>query len=55
MFVDVMIRRRAGLEEPVGALNARLLEQLISLPDFWGERKPQGMLRSSKARQLPSI
>ena len=39
MFVDVMIRRRAALNEPVDALNAGFLEQLAGIPDVWGEGK----------------
>ena len=39
MFVDVMIRRRAKLDEPIPALNARLLEQFIAVPCFWGQGK----------------
>jgi hypothetical protein len=39
MFVDIMIRRRAKLEEQIPALNARLLEQFMALPGFWGEGK----------------
>jgi len=39
MFVDVMIRRRARLDEPIPALNARLLEQFIAVPGFWGQGK----------------
>jgi hypothetical protein len=39
MFVDVMIRRRARLDEPIPALNARLLEQFAAVPGFWGQGK----------------
>jgi hypothetical protein len=39
MFVDVMIRRRARLDEPVPVLNAKLLERFVAVPGFWGEGK----------------
>jgi hypothetical protein len=39
MFVDVMIRRRARLDEPMEALNARIVAQLMAVPGFWGEGK----------------
>jgi hypothetical protein len=39
MFVDVMIRRRARLDEPIPALNRRLVEQLVAVPSFWGQGK----------------
>jgi hypothetical protein len=39
MFVDVMIRRRARLDEPIPELNARFLEQFVAVPGFWGEGK----------------
>jgi hypothetical protein len=39
MFVDVMIRRRARLDEPIPQLNARFLEQFVAVPGFWGEGK----------------
>jgi hypothetical protein len=39
MFVDVMIRRRARLDEPIPALNARFLAQFVAVPDFWGQGK----------------
>lgn len=39
MFVDVHLRRRARLDEPMEALNARLVEQMAGLAGFWGEGK----------------
>lgn len=39
MFVDVMIRRRARLDEPIPMLNARLVEQFVAIPGFWGADK----------------
>lgn len=39
MFVDVMIRRRARLDEPIPVFNARLVEQFTAVPGFWGEGK----------------
>jgi hypothetical protein len=39
MFVDVMIRRRARLDEPVEALNAKMVDQLRAVPGVWGEGK----------------
>jgi hypothetical protein len=39
MFVDVMIRRRARLDEPIPELNAKFLEQFVAVPGFWGEGK----------------
>lgn len=39
MFVDVMMRRRARLDEPIATLNARLVEQFVAVPTFWGEGK----------------
>jgi hypothetical protein len=37
MFVDVVMRRRARLDEPIPTLNAKLVEQFIAVPGFWGE------------------
>ena len=39
MFVDVMMRRRARLDEPISALNAKLLDQFVAVPGFWAEGK----------------
>lgn len=39
MFVDVQMRRRGRLDEPIPTLNARLVEQFIAVPGFWGEGK----------------
>jgi hypothetical protein len=39
MFVDLKMRRRARLDEPISTLNARLVEQFMAVPGFWGEGK----------------
>jgi hypothetical protein len=39
MFLDVQMRRRARLDEPIPTLNARLVEQFMTVPGFWGEGK----------------
>jgi hypothetical protein len=39
MFVDVQMRRRARLDEPISTLNAGLVEQFMAVPGFWGEGK----------------
>jgi hypothetical protein len=39
MFVDVVMRRRARLDEPMPEFNARLVEQFLAIPGFWGEGK----------------
>jgi hypothetical protein len=39
MFVDVMMRRRGRVDEPIPALNAALIEQFMAVPGFWGEGK----------------
>jgi hypothetical protein len=39
MFVDLRMRRRARLDEPIPTLNAKLVEQFMAVPGFWGEGK----------------
>lgn len=39
MYVDFMLRRRAALDEPSPVLNAKLVGQLVAVPDFWGDGK----------------
>ena len=39
MFVDVMMRRRARLDEPIPTLNAKLVDQFVAVPGFWAEGK----------------
>ena len=39
MYVDFMLRCRAALDEPSPALNAKLVGQLVAVPDFWGDGK----------------
>jgi hypothetical protein len=34
-----MIRRRARLDEAIPALKRRIVEQLVSIPSFWGQGK----------------
>lgn len=39
MHVDVVIRRRASLDEPCPELNAKFVEQFVAVPGFWGAGK----------------
>lgn len=39
MYVDVVIRRRASLDEPCPELNAKLVEQFVAVPGFWDAGK----------------
>jgi hypothetical protein len=39
MFADMVMRRRARLDEPMPEFNARLVEQFRAISDFWGEGK----------------
>ena len=42
MFVDIMIRRRATLDESSPDLNSRLVEQFMTVPGFWSAGKAVG-------------
>jgi hypothetical protein len=55
MFVDVMIRRRSQLDEPISELNRRLVERLVAVPSFWGQGKTAADRYSNKSRLARSI
>ena len=39
MFIDVMLRRRASLDEAIPVLNSTILQQFVAVKDFWGSEK----------------